>query len=50
MFIEHTIQGFTIISDIIDGYRVTRKYMDYSESDAKAMFRAEFNLDDDYEG
>lgn len=50
MTIEHTIQGFIVITDIIDDLFIQRKYMDYTASEAKALFRNEFNLDDDYEG
>ena len=50
MTIEHTIQGYTVITDIIDDQYITRKYMDYTLEECKDMFRAEFNLDDDYKG
>ena len=50
MTIEHTMQGYIVITDIIDDQYITRKYMDYSTDEAKEIFRNEFNLANDYEG
>ena len=50
MTIEHTMQGFIVITDIINDQFIQRKYMDYTINEAKDLFRNEFNLDDDYEG
>ena len=50
MTIEHTMQGYIVITDIIDDQYITRKYMDYYTDEAKEIFRNEFNLADDYEG
>ena len=35
--------GFIHISDIIGDYFVERKYMDYTEKEAKRLFKEEFN-------
>ena len=37
---NHTI----VISDIIGGYLVTRRYQGYSKDDAKKLFKEEFKL------
>tara|TARA_R110002020_G_scaffold172775_2_gene363226 strand:+ start:612 stop:803 length:192 start_codon:yes stop_codon:yes gene_type:complete len=47
MTIEHTIQGFIVITDIIDDQFIQRKYMDYTISEAKDLFRNEFDLNDE---
>ena len=41
MTIEKNINGFWVISDIVDGYLITRRYMDYTKREAVAMFKAE---------
>jgi hypothetical protein len=41
MTIEKNMNGFWVISDIVDGYLVTRRYMDYTKKEAVAMFKAE---------
>tara|TARA_Y100001937_G_scaffold96378_1_gene131022 strand:+ start:347 stop:496 length:150 start_codon:yes stop_codon:yes gene_type:complete len=47
MTIEHTMQGFIVITDIIDDQFIQRKYMDYTVSEAKGLFRNEFDLSDE---
>jgi len=42
MIIEQN-NGYINISDIIDNYLVSRKYMDYTEKEAKKLFKEEFN-------
>ena len=39
--------GWIHISDIIGGYLETRKYMDYTENEAKRLFKEEFNIKGD---
>ena len=41
MIIERK-NGWIHISDIIDNYLVSRKYMGYTESQAKRLFKQEF--------
>ena len=41
MTIERNYEGAYIVSDIVNGYRVARKYYGYSKREALAMFRAE---------
>jgi len=36
--------GWIHISDIIGEYLETRKYMDYTENEAKRLFKEEFNI------
>lgn len=43
MIIERK-NGYINISDIIDNYLVSRKYMDYTEKEAKRLFKEEFNI------
>ena len=33
--------GMLIVSDIVNGYRVARKYLGYSQAEAVAMFKQE---------
>ena len=42
MNIEHTITGWTVVSDIIENTMVTRKYQGYSDEECKEMFLSEF--------
>ena len=35
--------GYINISDVIDNYLVSRKYMYYTEKEAKRLFKEEFN-------
>lgn len=42
MIIERNIQGYIVISDIIENQRVERKYLYFSEKEAIAKFMAEF--------
>ena len=42
MIIERK-NGYINISDIIDNYLVSRKYMYYTEKEAKRLFKEEFN-------
>jgi hypothetical protein len=41
MLVEKNYEGAWIISDIVGGYLVTRRYYYYSKREALAMFRAE---------
>ena len=41
MTIEKNKEGAWVVSDIVNGYRVARKYYGYSKREALAMFRAE---------
>ena len=41
MTIERNYEGAYIVSDIVNGYRVARKYYGYSKREALAMFKAE---------
>lgn len=41
MLIERNTQGAWVISDIIDGYLVTRKYYGYTKRDAVREFKAD---------
>ena len=41
MILDKNINGYIIISDIIDGYWVTRKYMGYTKKEAKRLFKKE---------
>ena len=41
MLIEKTFQGAIRITDIIDGYYITRQYFDYSKREAIQEFKAE---------
>jgi len=41
MIAEKNYEGAWVISDIVGGYLVTRRYYYYSKREALAMFRAE---------
>jgi hypothetical protein len=41
MTIERNYEGAWVVSDIVGGYLVTRRYYYYSKREALAMFRAE---------
>jgi hypothetical protein len=41
MTIEKNYEGAWVVSDIVGGYLVTRRYYYYSKREALAMFRAE---------
>lgn len=41
MTIERNYEGAYIVSDIVNGYRIARKYYGYSKREALAMFKAE---------
>lgn len=41
MTIERNYEGAWVVSDIVNGYRVTRRYYYYSKREALAMFKAE---------
>jgi hypothetical protein len=43
MSIRTTFQGAIEISDIIDGYLVTRQYFGYTKKQAINLFKAEHN-------
>ena len=47
MIIEQK-NGFIHISDIIDNYWVSRKYMYYTKSQAKRLFKEEFSTKRNY--
>tara|TARA_R100000278_G_scaffold107277_1_gene84016 strand:- start:877 stop:1020 length:144 start_codon:yes stop_codon:yes gene_type:complete len=44
MTVERNIHGYIVITDFIDSYYVTRKYMDYTKKEAIQRFKEEFNL------
>jgi len=48
MNIEHTITGWTVVSDIIENTMVTRKYQGYSDEECKEMFLSEFTKNREY--
>lgn len=39
MTIRKNVNGYWIISDIIDGYRVVRKYLYYTKKQAIRLFK-----------
>jgi hypothetical protein len=41
MIIEKNIYGYWVISDLIKGYRIERKYLYYTKKDAIKMFKKE---------
>ena len=41
MIAEKNYEGAWVVSDIVNGYRVARKYYGYSKREALAMFKAE---------
>lgn len=41
MSIERNYEGAWVVSDIVGGYRVCRRYYGYSRREALAMFRRE---------
>jgi len=41
MTLNKNINGYIVISDIIDGHWVTRKYMGYTKKEAKRLFKKE---------
>ena len=41
MLVERTIAGMIVISELVGGHLVTRKYMGYSLREAKRLFREE---------
>jgi hypothetical protein len=41
MIAEKNYEGAWVVSDIVGGYLVTRRYYYYSKREALAMFRAE---------
>jgi hypothetical protein len=41
MLIEKSLSGYWIISNIIDGYLVTRKYSGYTKKQAIKLFKLE---------
>jgi len=40
MNIERNHEGAWIVSDIVDGYRVERKYYGYTKQEARQLFKA----------
>jgi hypothetical protein len=42
MIIQKNTSGYWVISDIINGYRVERKYLYYSKRKAIKLFKEEF--------
>ena len=42
MMIEKNIYGYWIVSDIIKGYLIERKYLYYTKEEAIRMFKKEF--------
>jgi hypothetical protein len=44
MSIEKNVYGFWVISNIIDGYLITRRYMGYTKKEAVLEFKREFNV------
>tara|TARA_R100000781_G_scaffold29391_2_gene21505 strand:+ start:162 stop:365 length:204 start_codon:yes stop_codon:yes gene_type:complete len=45
MTLNKNINGYIVISDIIDGHWVTRKYMGYTKKEAKRLFENEMKRD-----
>jgi len=43
MSIKKNVNGYWIISDIIDGYRVQKIYIGYTKRKALSMFKKETN-------
>ena len=41
MIVEKNYEGAWVVSDIVNGYRVARRYYGYTKRQALAMFRAE---------
>ena len=41
MLINKNVNGYIVISDIVNGYIVTRKYMYYTTKQAKKLFKNE---------
>ena len=41
MIIERNYEGAYIVSDIVDGFRVCRRYYGYTRREALTMFRRE---------
>jgi hypothetical protein len=46
MTIDKNYEGAWIVSDIVGGYLVTRKYYGYGKREALAMFRREVRAND----
>ena len=45
MTLDKNINGYIVISDIIDGYWVTRRYMGYTKKEAKRLFKKEMKME-----
>ena len=41
MIVERNYEGAYVVSDIVDGFRVCRRYYGYTRREALAMFRRE---------
>jgi len=41
MIIQKNIYGYWVISDIVRGYRLERKYLGYTKKEALSLFRKE---------
>lgn len=41
--VENTRCGFLLLTAIVDGYLVSRRYMDYTRKEAKRLFYCEVN-------